>query len=234
MRTRMTLRPSLFFVLVGLSLTLASRPGRCQDAPPAFDPGSQGLGPGADGVFRPFRLRDDGASPARQAPLSPENKFAPWPGSAPQEPRRLQGAGEAPVPSAPIEATVEPEPPPAPLQLSPEEEPLMTPLRVRASPRDSLAGASSSLRPWKWTTLGAGVLLAGAGAALLAVNGRTGDQCWMPGDLSTCRQVLNTQPVGAALVGAGGVSLIGAVILFSLDARHRRPSLALVGSGQAL
>lgn len=65
---------------------------------------------------------------------------------------------------------------------------------------------------------------------LLAADGRYGDMCWMPGDLSTCQVVLQTQTAGAVLVGTGGAALVGATVLFVIDARRKRRGAS--GEGQ--
>jgi hypothetical protein len=54
------------------------------------------------------------------------------------------------------------------------------------------------------------------------------DECWQPGDLSTCPQLYSTTAPGAALLAVGGGALIGAVVLFAVDARRAsRPRTAL-------
>ena len=67
-----------------------------------------------------------------------------------------------------------------------------------------------------------GVLLAGAGAALLAIDKRYGTECWLPGDPTTCANLYRTQAPGIALLATGGVALVGATILFVRDARQAR------------
>src|SRR5580658_8985265 len=128
----------------------------------------------------------------------------------------VPGQEEAPPPVATVPRRLPPPPPPV--------------WQQAAQPPETTRVTRASLRPWKWTTLTAGLVLAGGGAALLALDGRVGGQCWMPGDLTTCKQLLQTQPAGAALVGVGAASLVSAVVLFAVDARrhHLRPHVSLV------
>jgi len=78
---------------------------------------------------------------------------------------------------------------------------------------------SHALRPLKWITLAGGVLAAGAGAALVALDGK--GTCSLPGGQRECPNVYDTRTGGYVAIGAGGALVVTSVILFVLD-RPRR------------
>jgi hypothetical protein len=79
---------------------------------------------------------------------------------------------------------------------------------------------SRALRPLKWVTLVGGVLAVGAGAALLAVDGR--GTCSLPGGQRQCADVYDTRTGGIVALAGGGALVVTSVILFVID-RPRRP-----------
>jgi hypothetical protein len=239
-KVKMTLHRSALLVSASLLLALAGQ-ARGQDRAGPCDACSAEACNGApESIFEPPCPAVCSTRFTRQCPVPAESKFEPRAmvaGKAHSVAARIEAEtnatearppAEVPPPPAvrTVRAQQEREPPPLPLQ--PERPPLRLQSELAAGPESS----HSALRPWKWTTLVAGAVLVGGGIALLAVDGHAGDQCWMPGTLSTCKQVLQTQPAGAALVAVGGASLIGATVLFVLDARRerKRPWLALAPS----
>lgn len=136
--------------------------------------------------------------------------------AAAQEEARKQVAAQAAAQEAARKQAQEPAQAPVAQQT-----PLAPPRHVPIAPRNE----QRSLLPWAVTTLVGGVLLAGAGGALLGVDGRYGD-CRMPDDPMTCELVLRTQTGGVVMLAAGGASLITAGILFGLHARRPRPAVA--------
>lgn len=76
------------------------------------------------------------------------------------------------------------------------------------------------LRPWGIGLLVSGGVALGAGAALLAVDGRFWEQCRTPGVPSTCQSVLTTQAGGVTLSVIGGAALVTGVILLVLNRVH--------------
>ncbi|MCU1278894.1 MAG: hypothetical protein JWM53_2440 [bacterium] len=76
-----------------------------------------------------------------------------------------------------------------------------------------------ALRPLKWVTLVSGVLAVGAGAALVALDGR--GTCSLAGGQRQCVDVYDTRTGGIAALAAGGALVATSVILFIID-RPRR------------
>lgn len=78
------------------------------------------------------------------------------------------------------------------------------------------------LRAWR--------LLAGAGAALLALDKRFGADAPDEGLAcagGVCPNYYRTNVPGIALLAGGGAALVGATVLLVMDARKRRPELRL-------
>lgn len=76
-----------------------------------------------------------------------------------------------------------------------------------------------ALRPLKWVALVGGVLAAGAGGALLAIDGRaiSSPSC----GTRQCPDLYDTKVGGAVAVAGGGALIVTAVVLFAFD-RPRR------------
>ncbi len=78
---------------------------------------------------------------------------------------------------------------------------------------------SHPLRPLKWVTLVGGVLAVGAGAALVAVDGR--GTCTRGAGQLECPDVYDTRTGGIVALAAGGALVVTSVIMFVID-RPRR------------
>jgi len=78
---------------------------------------------------------------------------------------------------------------------------------------------ADALKPLKWVSLVGGVLAAGAGAALLAVDGR--GTCTRAAGQRQCPDVYDTKTGGIVALAAGGALVVTSVILFVID-RPRR------------
>jgi tetratricopeptide (TPR) repeat protein len=101
---------------------------------------------------------------------------------------------------------VEVEPPPAPLRtMSPE-----------ANTADSTR-AARPLRVSKWVLLGGGLAGAGVGGILLGLDGHRGCP-----SAPYCATELDTKTAGIVTLATSGAVLIGAVVMFGLDARAER------------
>ncbi len=88
----------------------------------------------------------------------------------------------------------------------------------------SLSGApvarrGDALKPLKWVTLVGGVLAVGAGAALIAVDGR--GACSRAPNQLQCPDVYDTRTGGIVALAGGGALVVTSVILFVID-RPRR------------
>ena len=78
----------------------------------------------------------------------------------------------------------------------------------------------SALKPLKWVTLVGGVLAVGAGAALVALDGR--GTCSRGSGQLQCPDVYDTKTAGIATLAGGGALVVTSVILFVLDRpRHQ-------------
>jgi PEGA domain-containing protein len=75
------------------------------------------------------------------------------------------------------------------------------------------------LKPMKWVTLVGGVLAVGAGAALVALDGR--GTCTLPSGQRQCAEVYDTRTGGLIALVGGGALVVTSVILFVVD-RPRR------------
>jgi len=83
-----------------------------------------------------------------------------------------------------------------------------------AAPRHGSGGSGFfSARLWKWITLGLGVAGIGAGATLIALDGK--GTC---GE-TRCPDAYNTMTPGIATIAVGGAAAAASVVLFILDAR---------------
>lgn len=159
------------------------------------------------------------------APRPPRTDTTPT-GAAKTEPAQTEPAQTEPAAPPAAAAAGTSQTPPAAPAVAPKPTLVLTPT-AQPAPLPT-APSSSRLRRWKWLTLGAGLVLAGVGGALIGIDHGYGSDCWMPGDISTCKQVLSSQPAGIAVASLGGVALVGAVTLFVLDARGEKagPRLA--------
>ena len=72
-----------------------------------------------------------------------------------------------------------------------------------------------AMRPLKWVTLAGGVLAVGAGAVLVALDGK--GTCTLAGGQRQCPNVYDTRTGGFVALGAGGALVVTSVILFVLD-----------------
>ena len=96
-----------------------------------------------------------------------------------------------------------------------------TTARVDISLSGAPARRGGAMRPLKWVTLAGGVLAVGAGAALIAVDGR--GTCTRTTGQVQCPDVYDTKTGGIAALAAGGALVVTSVILFVLDRpRHHR------------
>lgn len=81
----------------------------------------------------------------------------------------------------------------------------------------------------KWTALGVGIAAAGAGAAMIALDGR--GTCDLMMGQTLCPQQLATLPIGAALAAVGVAALGTSAAFFVLDHRRsRRTAVSLIPS----
>jgi hypothetical protein len=78
---------------------------------------------------------------------------------------------------------------------------------------------SHALRPLKWLTLAGGAIAIGAGAALLAVDGR--GTCSLHNGQRQCAELYDTRTGGIVALAAGGALVVTSVILLVID-RPRR------------
>lgn len=118
----------------------------------------------------------------------------------------------APPPLAPAPApalTPAPVPAPAPV-VAPPPRPVATPAPRRARPL-GVAG---------WVLAGAGVLALGAGAALVAIDGRPG--CTPEPGQRLCPTVLRSLVPGVIALAGGGALLAAGVPLIAVDYRRNR------------
>ncbi len=78
-------------------------------------------------------------------------------------------------------------------------------------------------------------MLAVGGGVALGLNHHYGTDCWSPGDVTTCKSVYDTTSVGGAVLGVGAAALVGATVLFVIDARRgeRHVAWSLPGSSLA-
>jgi hypothetical protein len=74
---------------------------------------------------------------------------------------------------------------------------------------------SHPLRPLKWVTLVGGVLAVGAGAALVAVDGR--GTCARGAGQLECPDVYDTRTGGIVALAAGGALVVTSVVMFVID-----------------
>ncbi|MDW8284288.1 MAG: hypothetical protein RMK29_21500 [Myxococcales bacterium] len=143
-------------------------------------------------------------------PPSPSPDPTPEPPSKPQElPPAAEGVQATPPSQGPAATS-------APLQVFEQPE------RRSRFPegRQPLRSAAIGLAISGW-------VLAAGGAVLLGLDRRFGQECWQPGDVTTCPQVYTTLGPGAALVAVGGAALIGSVVLFAVD-RRRQHKVAIL------
>jgi PEGA domain len=76
-----------------------------------------------------------------------------------------------------------------------------------------------ALRSLAWSGLVVGVVAAGAGAALLALDGH--GTCSLAAGQRECRQLWDTMPAGIALTAGGGALAIGSIVLLATE--RKRP-----------
>jgi hypothetical protein len=82
------------------------------------------------------------------------------------------------------------------------------------------AGRASAIKPLKWVTLVGGVLAVGAGAALVALDGK--GTCSRTSGQLQCPDVYDTQTAGIATLAGGGALVVTSVVLFVVDRpRHQ-------------
>lgn len=84
----------------------------------------------------------------------------------------------------------------------------------------SVVAPGRPFRVLKWVAAGVGVLAVGAGAALLALDGRP--TCDLAMGQTLCPQQLATLPAGAALVAGGAAALGASAAFFVLDYKRGR------------
>ena len=79
---------------------------------------------------------------------------------------------------------------------------------------------SRALKPLKWVTLVGGLVAIGAGAALMALDGR--GTCSRPSGQLQCPDVYDTKIGGAVALAGGGALVVTSVVLFVVDRpRHQ-------------
>lgn len=89
-----------------------------------------------------------------------------------------------------------------------------------------LKSATRPIRVLKWVAAGAGILAIGAGASLLALNGRP--TCNRAPGQELCPQQLDTLGAGIGGLAAGGLLLGGAAALFAIDYKQHK-EIASIG-----
>ena len=82
------------------------------------------------------------------------------------------------------------------------------------------AHRGGALKPLKWISLVGGVLAAGAGAALFAIDGK--GTCTRAAGQTQCPDVYDTRTGGIVALAAGGALVVTGVILFVIDRPRSR------------
>lgn len=91
------------------------------------------------------------------------------------------------------------------------------PAGLSASASVTAPGPSRPLRPLKWAALAAGVAGVVVGGVLIGVHGQA--RCDLRSRELQCPELLNSRDAGIGVLSTGGALLVGAGVMFWLDAR---------------